>query len=62
MEIKKIHFKEKDDVKPQEVWDSWWEKCNYDCTEWRLKTLGDKYLNSNSPCYQTKTAKSTIWT
>ena len=34
LEIKKIHFKEKDDVKAQEWWDPWWQKCNYDCTEW----------------------------
>ena len=62
MEITKISFKSKEDVKKQ--WpldDEWFETCNYDCTEWFLKTLGDKYASSTSPCYTAKTAKTSIW-
>ena len=64
MEIKKISFKEKNDVQKQWIpfSDEHFDACNYDCTEWRLKTLGDKVaLQYFSPCYQTETAKDTIW-
>ncbi|MBR1691359.1 MAG: hypothetical protein IJ711_01135 [Lachnospiraceae bacterium] len=56
MEYKKISFKNKEDVTRQD----WWEKCNYDCIEWRLKNLAEAQ-NSTSHCYTTKTAKATIW-
>lgn len=64
MEIKKISFKEKNDVQkqwnPLPFGDAHFNACNYDCTEWRLKTAGD-VITSVSHCYTTKTAKYTIW-
>lgn len=64
MEIRKITFKEKDDVQKQwlPLSDEHWEACNLDCTEWFLKDLGDKYLNGDfSHCHTQPTAKGTIW-
>ena len=66
MEIKKISFKEKNDVQkqwnPLPFGDPHWEACNTDCTEWKLKTWGYKDARGEfSPCYTIKTAKGTIW-
>lgn len=59
MEKKKISFKIKGDVEMQKQ--SHWEKCNYDCTQWMIKSLAHRLQNSTSPCYTAKTAKGNIW-
>lgn len=62
MEIKKISFKNKNDVtKEFPLDDKWWYKCNHDCTTWALKTLKTKYYDSTSPCYSYPSAKGSIW-
>ncbi len=64
MEIKKISFKEKNDVEKQ--WlpfsDEHFNACNYDCDEWFLKNLGTKLAEGDfSLCHTRKTAKTSIW-
>lgn len=66
MEIKKISFREKNDVQkewnPLPFGDAHYNACNYDCTEWKVKTSWDKAaLGSMSPCHTEQTAKGTIW-
>lgn len=64
MELKKITFNEKDDVKKEGVldwlWERGWQKCGFDCTEWFGNSLGNAG-DSTKPCHSEKTQKLTVW-
>lgn len=66
MEIKKISFKEKNDVEkqwnPLPFGEAHFNACNYDCDEWFFKNLGTAMAEDEfTYCHTRKTAKTSIW-
>lgn len=65
MEIKKITFIEKDDVKKEGILDpiygAIWSHCGYDCKEWYGAAPGNQWDSAN-PCHCESTQKYSVWT
>ena len=68
MEIKKVSFEKKDDVKKEgvigDLLDAWfgygWSKCGFDCEEWFGAASGNRW-DSTQPCHSEMTQKNSVW-